>query len=294
MADLLSQLVNLIDKGTVEQRCAALLVLGALKLRSAPAAKSAAAALDHANPVVKDFAFRYFEETEVKDSVTTFLKFLDGGDKEIQERTVRLLIKTGAAAVQLLVKTAPGASRVWQLNAARVLCAARNKAALKGLLQMLSTGNDEFNKSVCDLLTPVVREMESKEQEQFYGEVLDFAVELDIKQQRSAMVSAMRLLGQLGRAPARRWLFKFVGPEQPSVIRYHALVALTNYDLVYAMTAGGPGTATTLLSFRIWQESFSMMNFGTGSAIAFLLVLLSLAFMAAILRALPTQLLPGR
>ena len=78
------------------------------------------------------------------------------------------------------------------------------------------------------------------------------------------------------------------------LLTYHALVALTSYDLVYAMTAGGPGTATTLLSFRIWQESFSMMNFGTGSAIAFLLVLLSLAFMAAILRALPTQLLPGR
>jgi HEAT repeat protein len=226
MADLLSQLLSLVDEGTVEQRCAALLVLGALKLQSAPAAKSAAAALDHVNPVVKDFAFRYFEETELKDSVTRFLKFLDDRDKEIQERTVRLLTKTGAAAVQLLIKAAPGASRVWQLNAARVLCAARNKAALKGLLQMLLTGNDEFNKSVCDLLTPVVREMDAKEQEQFYSDVLDFAAELDIKQQRPAMVSAMRLLGQLGRAPARRWLFKFVGPEQPAVIRSHALVAL--------------------------------------------------------------------
>jgi multiple sugar transport system permease protein len=75
---------------------------------------------------------------------------------------------------------------------------------------------------------------------------------------------------------------------------YHSLVALTSYDLVYAMTAGGPGTATTLLSFRIWQESFSMMNFGTGSAVAFILVLLSLAFMAAIIKALPAELLPRR
>jgi HEAT repeat protein len=226
MADLLSQLLNLIDKGTVEQRCAALLVLGALKLQSAPAAKSAAAALDHANPVVKDFAFRYFEETEPKDSATWFLKFLDDGDRDIQERTVRLLTKTGAAAVQPLVKAAPAASRLWQLNAARVLCAARSKAALKGLLQLLEAGNDEFNKSVCDLLTPVVREMDAREQEQFYGDVADFAAELDIKQQRPAVVSAMRLLGQLGRAPARRWLFKFVGPEQPTVVRSHALVAL--------------------------------------------------------------------
>jgi HEAT repeat protein len=226
MADLLPQLLNLIDKGTVEQRCAALLVLGALKVRNASAAKSAAAALDHANPVVKDFAFRYFEEAELKDSVTRFLKFLDDGDKEFQERAVRLLSKSGAAALPVLVKAAPAASRVWQLNAARVLCAARGKAALKGLLQLLSTGSDDFNKSVCDLLTPVVREMDPREQAEFYADVAEFGAGLDVKQQRPALVSAMRLLGQLGRAEARRWLFKFVGAEQSPVVRSHALVAL--------------------------------------------------------------------
>jgi ABC-type sugar transport system permease subunit len=70
---------------------------------------------------------------------------------------------------------------------------------------------------------------------------------------------------------------------------YQSLVALTSYDLAYALTAGGPGTATTLLSFQIWKESFSMMNFGTGSAVGFILVALSLAFMLAIMRALPTS-----
>jgi ABC-type sugar transport system permease subunit len=86
--------------------------------------------------------------------------------------------------------------------------------------------------------------------------------------------------------------FPSIRPVVVVLLIYHALTALTSYDLVYAMTAGGPGTATTLLSFRIWQESFSMMNFGTGSAIAVILVLLSLAFMAAILKALPIRLLP--
>lgn len=75
---------------------------------------------------------------------------------------------------------------------------------------------------------------------------------------------------------------------------YQCLVALTSYDLVYAMTAGGPGTATTLLSFQIWKESFTMMNFGTGSAVGFILVLLSLAFVLAIVKALPTALVAER
>jgi ABC-type sugar transport system permease subunit len=92
----------------------------------------------------------------------------------------------------------------------------------------------------------------------------------------------------------RHVTFPSLLPVFTILLIYHSLVALTNYDLVYAMTAGGPGTATTLLSFRIWQESFSMMNFGTGSAIAFILVLLSLAFMAAIIKALPADLLPRR
>jgi multiple sugar transport system permease protein len=72
---------------------------------------------------------------------------------------------------------------------------------------------------------------------------------------------------------------------------YQALVALTSYDLVYALTAGGPGTATTLLSFQIWKESFSMMNFGAGSAVGFILVVLSLLFMAAIIKALPATMI---
>ena len=53
---------------------------------------------------------------------------------------------------------------------------------------------------------------------------------------------------------------------------YNALTAFTSYDLVYAMTGGGPGTATTLLSFQIWKESFSMYDFGAGSAVAFIVV----------------------
>jgi HEAT repeat protein len=226
MADLLSGLLTLVDEGGVEQRCAALLVLGALKISNPSVVNSATNALEHANPIVKDFAFRYFEEAGVKDSIAAFLKFLDDDDKETQERAVRLLTRSGATAVPKLLKAAPMASRLWQVNAARVLCAARNKPALRGVLQIVSGGNDELNRSVCDLLTPVVREMEPREQVEWYGEVADFAAGLDSKQQRPAVVSAMRLLGQLGRPEARRWLFKFVGAEQPPALRVHALVAL--------------------------------------------------------------------
>lgn len=71
---------------------------------------------------------------------------------------------------------------------------------------------------------------------------------------------------------------------------YNALTAFTSYDLVYAMTGGGPGTATTLLSFQIWRESFSMYDFGTGSAVAFIVVGISALMIVAITRAMPSDL----
>jgi ABC-type sugar transport system permease subunit len=71
---------------------------------------------------------------------------------------------------------------------------------------------------------------------------------------------------------------------------YNALTAFTSYDLVYAMTGGGPGTATTLLSFQIWRESFSMYDFGAGSAVAFIVVGISALMIVAITRAMPSDL----
>lgn len=71
---------------------------------------------------------------------------------------------------------------------------------------------------------------------------------------------------------------------------YNALTAFTTYDIVYAMTGGGPGTATTLLSFHIWKESFSMYDFGAGSAVAFIVVAISAVLILAITKALPSDL----
>ena len=95
------------------------------------------------------------------------------------------------------------------------------------------------------------------------------------------------------RNPLRRFRY-IVFPEIKSMIVvllvYNALIAFTSYDLVYAMTGGGPGTATTLLSFQIWRESFSMYDFGAGSAVAFIVVVISAVLIAAITKALPSDL----
>jgi ABC-type sugar transport system permease subunit len=96
-----------------------------------------------------------------------------------------------------------------------------------------------------------------------------------------------------GASPRQRFAL-IVFPQVKAIVVvllvYNALVAFTSYDIVYAMTGGGPGTATTLLSFQIWKESFSMYDFGAGAAVAFIVVAISAVLILAIVKALPSDL----
>jgi multiple sugar transport system permease protein len=47
------------------------------------------------------------------------------------------------------------------------------------------------------------------------------------------------------------------------------------FDVVYAITQGGPGNATNLLSILLYRQIFQFSNVGAGSAIAVILGLVA-------------------
>ena len=53
---------------------------------------------------------------------------------------------------------------------------------------------------------------------------------------------------------------------------------LTSFDLVYAMTSGGPGEDTSLIAYRIAMESFTNLNIGYASTLAIMLFVLMALF----------------
>jgi ABC-type sugar transport system permease subunit len=59
------------------------------------------------------------------------------------------------------------------------------------------------------------------------------------------------------------------------------------------LTGGGPGTATTFISYFTWAESFKMLNFGNGAALAVILAVVSLVMIFAILQFIPKGALIG-
>lgn len=55
---------------------------------------------------------------------------------------------------------------------------------------------------------------------------------------------------------------------------YESMVGLATFDLLYVMTGGGPGDATSLISWYAYTETFSFLNIGHGAAVSIILALL--------------------
>jgi len=95
-----------------------------------------------------------------------------------------------------------------------------------------------------------------------------------------------------GAGPLRR-LFSVTLPQIKGMMTialiYNLIMGLTSYDLTYSMTGGGPGGATTLLSYFIWAESFKMLQFGRGAALGVIMALITLVLILLIMRAVPGE-----
>lgn len=226
MDKTLQRLVALARQGNIEHRCAALLVLGALKLEDDAVVETVNAALTQPNAILKSYALRYVEEVRAKSTLPALLPLLEAADKEVSEKALRLVIGFGPVAIRPLVQHVKGASRPWLINAARGLCGIRGKAAWQGLMQIVLHGDPEVNKTVCDLLAATIKDLDEKELTLLSTEVDTLATDLKEPEQRPVVIAAIRLFGMLGRPQSRKWLIGFVGPEHAHIVRFHALVAL--------------------------------------------------------------------
>lgn len=63
-----------------------------------------------------------------------------------------------------------------------------------------------------------------------------------------------------------------------SISIFFTMWRVTNFELVYAMTSGGPYDGTSVLSYRILIEAFNNLNLGYASAIAVVLFIIMLLF----------------
>jgi multiple sugar transport system permease protein len=68
------------------------------------------------------------------------------------------------------------------------------------------------------------------------------------------------------------------------VLVYETIVAMSVFDLVYVLTGGGPGSATTLFSWFTYTATFKYLNFGEGAALSFMMAAILLAVIVVYMR----------
>jgi ABC-type sugar transport system permease subunit len=87
----------------------------------------------------------------------------------------------------------------------------------------------------------------------------------------------------------RFWTITLPGIRPMMVIvgLFELLMAITAFDITYSLTHGGPGTATTMVTYFTWSISYKEIDFGRGSALAIIIALGSLVAIFALLRAMP-------
>ena len=61
------------------------------------------------------------------------------------------------------------------------------------------------------------------------------------------------------------------------------------FDLIYVMTQGGPGTTSRVIAFTMYQQAFSASQYGYGSAVAVVMLILLLPIMIFNVRRFRTQ-----
>jgi multiple sugar transport system permease protein len=75
-----------------------------------------------------------------------------------------------------------------------------------------------------------------------------------------------------------------IRPAIVIVIILRTIIALSAFAAILALTGGGPGTATEILNLYAYRTAFIELNFGYGSALAVLLLLITLIVSAILFR----------
>jgi trehalose/maltose transport system permease protein len=82
----------------------------------------------------------------------------------------------------------------------------------------------------------------------------------------------------------RRLTLPLLRPALMVALIFRTLSSFLIFDVIYAMTSGGPGTSTNVLSYLNWQAFFVYSDYGYGGAISVALVVIALMIAAAYVR----------
>ncbi|MET8986382.1 sugar ABC transporter permease [Nonomuraea wenchangensis] len=97
------------------------------------------------------------------------------------------------------------------------------------------------------------------------------------------LVEAARVDGGSGRHVLRHVVLPQLRPATVFLVIWQTITALQLFDLVYTTTKGQPLDSTTTVVFYLYRQAFQLFHSGYGTAIAYVLFLVTLAVSGAVL-----------
>ncbi len=70
------------------------------------------------------------------------------------------------------------------------------------------------------------------------------------------------------------------------VLVTQTMVALRTFDIIYVLTGGGPGNATTVIAWLTYVTTFNLTDFGRGNAYAYIIALITMGLSLLYIRIL--------
>ena len=104
-----------------------------------------------------------------------------------------------------------------------------------------------------------------------------------------SLYEAAKIDGANVYARFRRITIPMLKPIIQIILVYETIMGIASFAYVYILTGGGPGDATTTLSWYTYMASFSFADFGQGAAVAVIMSVISLVFIALYFRLIPTR-----
>ncbi|HEY3434784.1 MAG TPA: sugar ABC transporter permease, partial [Solirubrobacterales bacterium] len=79
-------------------------------------------------------------------------------------------------------------------------------------------------------------------------------------------------------------------PSFMLVVIYETMMAIRHFDLFFILTEGGPAEASHVLAWHVYVETFRKLSFGTGSALAYIMALVTFLLAFWLIRTLGRKL----
>jgi len=103
------------------------------------------------------------------------------------------------------------------------------------------------------------------------------------------LYDAARIDGSGAWAEFRYITLPFLRPTLAVVLILETMVSFVTFDLIFAMTGGGPADATTFIAWYTYNEIFTNLNLGRGAALAFSIAALTLVMAVIYFQALRSE-----